>query len=543
MNDQKSNPNAAQIRLGPASPSKTAGQRKHDLRIGKQPEYVDEKRSPENRILIKPKTADEMKKRAVERRNRKPRKRAMKSNAAVSFSGIITFGHLAHLRFERLTANQQDDAFLELAQSIADRHGADLTGLVVHVDEAGLHAHFQMDAYDENGDALSDKVKRADLRALQDLTAEVMAKHCPGIERGQGKVERLKAGASPAEVVYKKPAEMRRALAQDLEAAKTQKTDLEAERDKLAARIAKLEAFGDDLTKKGEKQLEMAKSRLQTKEDEIAAVEQKLAAARKSTVEAQNSLTQAQEALGATQTATEALKALQPAAEALRGHYEAIEAQRKAKEAQMTEITAADAERALEWLLEPATRDFKFDAELEAEAARTIEARIDVAFKQARVTESFDLEEAVAKELAAPPNPNKRDLGIPMAAMGKIFLSIRDLWVITVKKPEKFPNAQPSVDVTLKNFRDEGFYRERLRNWSFHEHQQLGSFTDLLARTLKSAIAVTKDRATAPVAPPSPPPVAAKPILDLPAPLQAQVMDALAPQNRAPYDGPSGPSR
>ena len=543
MNDQKSNPNAAQIRLGPASPSKTAGQRKHDLRIGKQPEYVDEKRSPENRILIKPKTADEMKKRAVERRDRKPRKRAMKSNAAVSFSGIITFGHLAHLRFERLTANQQDAAFLELAQSIADRHGADLTGLVVHVDEAGLHAHFQMDAYDENGDALSDKVKRADLRALQDLTAEVMAKHCPGIERGQGKVERLKAGASPAEVVYKKPAEMRRALAQDLEAAKTQKTDLEAERDKLAARIAKLEAFGDDLTKKGKEQLETAQRRLQTKENEIAAVEQKLAAARKSTVEAQNSLTQAQEALKATQTATEALKALQPAAEALRGHYEAIEVQRKAKEAQMTEITAADAERALEWLLEPATRDFKFDAELEAEAARTIEARIDVAFKQARVTESFDLEEAVAKELAAPPNPNKRDLGIPMAVMGKIFLSIRDLWVITVKKHEKFPNAQPSVDLRLKDLQNERFYRERLQSWSLDKHQQLGSFTDLLARTLKSAIAVTKDRAAAPVTPPSPPPVAAKPILDLPAPLQAQVMDALAPQNRAPYDGPSGPSR
>ena len=293
MNDQKSNPNAAQIRLGPASPSKTAGQRKHDLRIGKQPEYVDEKRSPKNRILIEPKTADEMKKRAVERRDRKPRKRAMKSNAAVSFSGIITFGHLAHLRFERLTANQQDAAFLELAQSIADRHGADLTGLVVHVDEAGLHAHFQMDAYDENGDALSDKVKRADLRALQDLTAEVMAKHCPGIERGQGKVERLKAGASPAEVVYKKPAEMRRALAQDLEAAKTQKTDLEAERDKLAARIAKLEAFGDDLTKKGKEQLETAQRRLQTKENEIAAVEQKLAAAQKLSAETQKRATEA----------------------------------------------------------------------------------------------------------------------------------------------------------------------------------------------------------------------------------------------------------
>ena len=149
--DANSNPRAAQVRLAPASPAKTAGQRKHDLRIGHQPDYVDSTRSHLNRVVIEPKSAAQMKARATDLRDRKPRRRAMKANAAVSFSGIITFGHLAHLSFERLTAGQQDAAFLDLAQAVARLLKAELTRLVVHVDEAGLHAHFQLDAYDADG--------------------------------------------------------------------------------------------------------------------------------------------------------------------------------------------------------------------------------------------------------------------------------------------------------------------------------------------------------------------------------------------------------
>lgn len=312
--DTESNPNAAQVRIQPASATKTAGQRKHDLRIGKQPDYVDSTLSPMNRVLIQPKTATEMKARAVERRDRKQRKRAMKSNAAVSFSGIITFGHLAHLRFERLTHARQDAAFLELAQSVTSEHKADLTGLVVHVDEAGLHAHFQMDAYNEAGDALSDKVKKNDLRVIQDMTAEIMGRHCAGIERGRSKLERLKAGASPADVIHKKPAAMRRAMAADIEDTQQQQAELLAERDKLANRVAKLEAYGSELTEKGAKQLETALRRLAAKDAEVQDLSAKLERLHQKTSEARQEAAEAQDAV---EVATARLKPLGAALEAL----------------------------------------------------------------------------------------------------------------------------------------------------------------------------------------------------------------------------------
>ena len=68
------NPRAAQTRIKPASAIKTGGQRKHDLRIGRQPDYVDDARTHLNRVLIRPQTGAEMRKRAEERRARQPRK-------------------------------------------------------------------------------------------------------------------------------------------------------------------------------------------------------------------------------------------------------------------------------------------------------------------------------------------------------------------------------------------------------------------------------------------------------------------------------------
>lgn len=331
----RSNPHAAQIRLAPATPIKTAGQRKHDLRIGKQPAYVDADKSSSNRVLIAPKTATEMSKRAGERRARKPRKRAMKSNASVSFSGIITFGHLAHLKFEQLTPEQQDAAFLDLAQSVADSHKVDLTGLVVHVDEAGLHAHFQMDAYDETGNALSDEIDCVALRKVQDMAGEVMGRHAPGIERGHRKLDRLEAGANYDDVTYKKPAAMRRAFAQDIEDAEFTIGELEEDKRILRNRVSKLEAYESDLSAKGKKQLEIAQRRLEAKEAAIQETEATLERLRQSTVAATEGAQKAAESLDEAKAEHDALEArmkpLRDAVAALDAH-EASERDREQAE-------------------------------------------------------------------------------------------------------------------------------------------------------------------------------------------------------------------
>lgn len=83
-----------------------------------------------------------------------------------------------------------------------------LTGLVAHGDESAPHAHFQLPAYDLTGHPISETAKRGALRDLQTITAEVMGRHAPGIERGRSKLDRLKAGASPAEVVNRSVAQL-----------------------------------------------------------------------------------------------------------------------------------------------------------------------------------------------------------------------------------------------------------------------------------------------------------------------------------------------
>lgn len=212
------NPRAAQVRIGTRSATAIGGQRNHDLRMGPQPAYVDTSLSAQNRVLITPETGGKLRKISEERRALRDTKRAMKSNAAVATAGIITFGHQAQKLFEKLTPDQQDAAYLELGEAVATRLNTNLTGLVVHVDETAPHAHFQLPGYDRAGFPISETAKRGVLRELQDITAEVMGRHCPGIERGNSKQARLQAGATPAEVVNRSVKQLRDEAIPELEA-------------------------------------------------------------------------------------------------------------------------------------------------------------------------------------------------------------------------------------------------------------------------------------------------------------------------------------
>ena len=161
----------------------------------------------------------------------------MKSSAAVGMAGIITFGHEAQKIFEGLTPDQQDAAYLETAKTIAKRLNTTLTGLVVHCDESAPHAHFQLPAYDLAGHPVSETAKRGAMRDLQTITAEVMGRHAPGIERGRSKLDRLKAGATPAEVVNRSVAQLHDELPFEIAAKEAQLAALEARITK-SARLA-----------------------------------------------------------------------------------------------------------------------------------------------------------------------------------------------------------------------------------------------------------------------------------------------------------------
>lgn len=206
------NSKAVQVRILSKSSRSIGSQRSHDLRLGVQPRHINHSQSSKNRVLITPATGPMLRKICVERRQLRSTSRRIKSNACVGISGIITFGHQAKRLFEKLSNDQQDEAFREVALAIANRLNTSLSGLVIHVDESAPHAHFQLPAYDSAGFPISSQIKRADCRELQTLTADIMARHLPGVERGHPKHERIFAGAKPHEVINRSVAQLHETL-------------------------------------------------------------------------------------------------------------------------------------------------------------------------------------------------------------------------------------------------------------------------------------------------------------------------------------------
>lgn len=244
------NPRAASVRIAANTARRHGGQRKHDLRIGPQPGYVAADRSHLKRVLIKPPSPAVMRQIAEQRRATRDTKRAMKSNSAVATSGIITFGAEAAQMFETLTTEKQDQAFRLLSRAIAARLRTSLHGLVIHQDEATIHAHFTLSAYNRDGIPLSQSTRPAVLSELQDLTAKVMQRFCPEIERGNRYGDRLKAGADFADVIHKSVKELHRDLPADLEAKRAEQKRLEEAVSLAQGRVDEMQARVDKLAHK-----------------------------------------------------------------------------------------------------------------------------------------------------------------------------------------------------------------------------------------------------------------------------------------------------
>jgi hypothetical protein len=265
------NPRAASVRLEAKSLSQAYGQRRHDFRIGPQPKYVDSARKSLNRPLIEPRPVSQIRDEVLELRTARGAKRAMKSNAAVVTAGVVTFGIKAQEMFLALTLEQQDEAFLDLARTVAERLDTSLEALMVHCDESAIHAHFELRACNWSGIPLAKATRPTLMIELQDLVFEVMSRHCPGIERGNRKYDRLAAGEDYAGTVHKSvrqlhhdlPLEIAR-LERDREALEASLPELTARVDEMRDRVAKLEAEAKDreLTVAKVKRLRVYRDRL-----------------------------------------------------------------------------------------------------------------------------------------------------------------------------------------------------------------------------------------------------------------------------------------
>lgn len=202
-NERKANPRAAMVRVAIRDAQGYANQRRHDLRIGAQPAYVNPDPSEPNHVFIQPLTTQELKKLARERRAQRETVRAMKSNAGIAVVGIIGFGIEAQKMFEALGPEDQEKALRAAVTRVAADLKTTVTGLVLHLDESARHAHFSLCGYDVTGEPLSTWMGRGVLRELQTALHEELSAFMPHLERGRSRKARVDAGAAPHELVHR----------------------------------------------------------------------------------------------------------------------------------------------------------------------------------------------------------------------------------------------------------------------------------------------------------------------------------------------------
>ena len=295
----KAYPNAISVRIKSRDAKGTANQRAHDLRIGRQPKYVDGDRSYLNRHLMRALTAAEIRKICDQRREEsgRVRERKVAKNAAVSTVGIITFGVDAQKVVSLLGIDRQDELFAEVAEAVANRLGTTVTGLSVHLDESAIHAHFQMPAVSKYGTPVSKIAVKKVLNEIQSIAAEIASQYDSRIERGTPRLKREKAGATRSQTINRQV----RQLHEDLPA---EIAELQGKADREQARYEKNKRLADKAAAKADEDdaraekarnnqakyerraadaqakldgMQKELARLQSIQDEIAAAETRLA--------------------------------------------------------------------------------------------------------------------------------------------------------------------------------------------------------------------------------------------------------------------------
>ncbi|PHP26229.1 plasmid recombination protein [Limimaricola cinnabarinus] len=254
---------AISIRVAHVSRSKYDGQRRHDLRIGQAPDYVDQDRTHLNRVLIEPPRPAVMRARADELRALTGPQRKARSSAAVATTGIIAFGAAAQTLFQQLTPEQQDAAYLAVAERVAQEYDTSVRSLVVHGDETAPHAHVVWDCRSTEGVLMSKVMKGS---KLQDIAAEVIAEHAPGIVRGVRKSARIARGEPAAAIYNRSVRQLHADLPAEIAAAR-------ARVDEMEGRVIQLEARKAELTERELKRLATYQKRRADRQRELDELE------------------------------------------------------------------------------------------------------------------------------------------------------------------------------------------------------------------------------------------------------------------------------
>jgi len=282
---EKQPSSAISVRVQHLAKPQSAGLRRHVLRLGPQPSYIDSERTNLNSSIIQPLVASDLRTICEGRRDQRSL-RKMALTAAVDTTVIITFGSAAQIEFNGLAVEIQDRAYLAVAARIASELGTDLTGLTAHRDESAPHAHAQMPAVARDGHPLSKKITPRVAARLQDFAAEEIAKFAPKIVRGISKSQRIEAEGMTANVIHKSVHELHRTIPADLvakrlefEEAARAVAEKKASYDEMHERVVTLEMKAE-LGGKELKRLEVYRHRVENRLKELEAALQASESAR-----------------------------------------------------------------------------------------------------------------------------------------------------------------------------------------------------------------------------------------------------------------------
>ncbi|QSP94003.1 plasmid recombination protein [Marinobacter salinisoli] len=270
---------AVSTRVKPLSVTKAGGDRKHDLRSGQQPGYIDGSRTCNNSTIVPYRTPGELKKLCQQRRIHRTEHHGttppgrLRKDASVAISGIITFGRDVQQKIRDLPVKEQDRLYLRAAKSVARRLKTRVAGLVVHRDEASPHAHYILEGYDLHGAPVSKKLTRGMLSSLQDVI--VPAYEHLGITRGEKIGVRIARGDDPSTYINRSVHQLHHDLPKEIKEMEQKLEDNVQEREKSEAELNSLKLDIENLEKKHEKseiKLNSIDREIETKEQAVEAL-------------------------------------------------------------------------------------------------------------------------------------------------------------------------------------------------------------------------------------------------------------------------------
>ncbi len=248
---------AISVRVQPMRASKAGGQAGHDLRQGGRiPGYVDEERIEQNSVLLNPPNFNDLYEEIAQHR-KQAKQQKMRKDARIAVSGVITFGTESQPILKKLSIDEQNNLFLQVAKEIENKTGHSLLSLVVHRDESALHAHFMLRGYkydEKTGKESAWNKKPSDLKALQDTAANCEIVKKLGITRGISKKQRLSEGQPLDKVIHKTVRELHYDLPRKRDFLKAaidlEIKDKKKEREEIEAEISKLKKYDEELKAK-----------------------------------------------------------------------------------------------------------------------------------------------------------------------------------------------------------------------------------------------------------------------------------------------------